>query len=102
MNLKSMRKELLKLLNKSVKELEDNRLLLLIREDIIHQEDNHLYKEIYHELKNLRDRLKDGANAASIMKEKIDVFEKHQSFFMDLFDTHEYPNMFDLYEFEVR
>ena len=102
MDLKNIRKELLRLLNKSVKEMEDNRLLLLIREDIIHQEDNYLYKEMYHALRKLRDRLKGGESAVIIMREKIDVFVKHESFFMDLFDTHSYPNLFELYEYEVR
>ena len=95
---KNKRKELLKLLDKSIKEMEDNRLLLLIREDIIHREDNHLYKEMYHVLKEFRDRLHDGEDAEVILEEKTDVIDKNRSFFMDLFDTHSYPKLFELYE----
>lgn len=102
MKRKEQRKELMTLVKKSLKEMEDNQLVILLRGDLL-TVDYHgsLYRITQEDIKRALEFLKEGDEVKEITQYLTEqVFMKHRSFFMDLFDTHQFPSLFDLCEYE--
>lgn len=87
-----------KLLQQSLKEMEKNQTVLLTRGDKIRKEDIHLYNKVYQALKDVLQRVAAGEDASQMIQQK-NIFVMHESFFMDLFETHRFPRLFKLFEY---
>lgn len=93
--------EINSLIKKALKEMEQKQVVLLIRGDLVHREDLPLYKEMYNALKDVQVRLKENKDLEKTIGDmNTNIFMKHESFFMDLFDTNEFPWLFNLFEYE--
>lgn len=102
--MKRKRKELMELLKDSLEEMKENQAVLLTRGDKIREVDIHLYPKMYHSLKNVLyvlERVETEKDVIQVIRHKnMDICEKHESFFMDLFETHRFNKLFELFEYE--
>lgn len=94
-------KEFRKLLKDALKEMEKNQTVLLIRGDKIQEGDLPLYCKMYKALQEVKEQLEAGIDLQQMIRHKnMNIFFKHESFFMDLFETHCFNKLFDLFEYE--
>lgn len=88
-------------LSKAIQEMKEKQTVLLTRGDLIKEEQIPLYKNSYKELIEAKWFLKQtGDVKATYRYLTMNVFMKNESFFMDLFETNEFPRLFDLFELE--
>lgn len=88
------RKELVKRLTATIKEMEVNQLLVLKRGDIIQDEDRPLYSLVYKELKQAKFYLEGGGDYEKTVKHLHHLLhEKQRDFILDVLDTMAYPKL---------
>lgn len=96
------KEEWIEVLGKAINEMEQKKIVLLKRGDLIKEEMFGLYKDAIEEFKTVAEYLNSpsGDIKKSYRYLQMNVFMKHESFFMDLFETNEFPYLFELFEFE--
>lgn len=88
-------------MTKAIQEMKEKQVVLLKRGDLIKEEQIPLYKEVLNELIETKWYLRQIGNVKEAYRYlQLNVFMKHESFFMDLFETNEFPSLFDLFELE--
>lgn len=93
--------ELLSLIKDSLKEMEENKCVLLTRGDLIQDKEVPLYRMMYQKISELEDMVAGGEELSKVIRHKeLNIFMKNESFFMELFDTRSFPKLFDLFEYE--
>lgn len=95
------RKQFLSLMNKALKEMHANQVVLFKRGDLFREDDRHVYKHMYEEIETVKDFIKDGESIDKGYRHlQMNVFMKNETFLMNLFETREFPDLFELFEFE--
>jgi hypothetical protein len=95
------REHFLSLMEKALKEMKGNQVVLFKRGDLFREDDRHLYKSMYEEIRDVKDFIKDGASIDKGYRHlQMNVFMKNESFLMNLFETKNFPDLFELFEFE--
>lgn len=95
------RKEWITDLGKAMEELKNNQTILVTRGDLFGEEEVTLYKFAIRELTETKSYLKGGGDVEKAYRFlQQNVFMRHESFFMDLFETRQFPQLFDLFEKE--
>lgn len=85
----------------AISEMNEKKTILVTRGDLIKEEQIPLYKEAVQELKEVIWYLRQGGNTNDAYRHlSMNLFMKYESFFMDLFETNEFPKLFDLFELE--
>lgn len=93
--------EWLKHLENAINEMLKKYVVILKRGDLIDEEKIPLYKETIHELIDTERFLGGKGTPNEVYRHlQLNVFMKHESFFMDLFETNEFPQLFELFELE--
>lgn len=91
---------LLDLIKRSLKEMEEKQVIQLLRGDLIGENERPLYRLMYKEFKEVQSFLKEGGSVDKAKRYlSMEIFDKRESFFMDLFDTNEFPILFELFEY---
>jgi hypothetical protein len=100
-NEKEHKKRFLSLINKALSEMKEEQVVLLKRGDLFGDEQRNLYKEMYEEIKEVQHFIKEGGLVNKGYRHlQMNIFMKHESFFMNLFETQQFPVLFELFEFE--
>lgn len=93
--------QFLSLTENALNEMKENQSVLLKRGDLFSGDDNRLYKEMYEEIKEVQHFVQQNGDLNKGYRHlQMNVFMKHESFFMNLFDTRHFPVLFELFEFE--
>ena len=89
------------LLNKALEEMNSNQVVLLKRGDLFDDQAKVTYKKIYEELHDMHKQIKEGGDLQQAYRYlQLSVFNKEESFCMDLFQTKRFPVLFELFEYE--
>lgn len=97
----SKRVEMLTLLNACLKEMRENQTVLLKRGDKFQKDEQLLFGKMYMAFKEMAAELEVGEDVAEMIRHKnLNIFEPHESFFMDLFETHQFGKLFEFFEYE--
>jgi hypothetical protein len=100
-NEREHKKRFLSLMNKALSEMKEEQVVLLKRGDLFGDEQRNLYKEMYEEIKEVQHFIKEGGLVNKGYRHlQMNIFMKHESFFMNLFETQQFPILFELFEFE--
>lgn len=101
MNAKNQLQTFISIIDKALTEMETQQVVLLKRGDLIEREKLPLFKEMYEEIKEIRTYLETGGAIEKAYRHlQMNVFMKHEAFFMDLFETKSFPELFELFEYE--
>lgn len=88
-------------LTKAIDEMKQNKVVLLTRGDLIREEQIPLYSELMKEFEEAKRHLMNTGDVQMTYRYLFsNVFMKHESFFMDLFETKKFPHLFELFELE--
>lgn len=94
------KKVFVSLMRDALAEMKNNQTILLKRGDLFREDVRDLYKRMYEEIEETHDYLAgEGTVKDAYRYLQLNVFMKHESFFMDLFETNEFPVLFELFEF---
>jgi hypothetical protein len=100
-NEKEKRRQFLSLITNALSEMKEQQTVLLKRGDLFRERERELFKSQYHEIKDILDFVKhNGSVEKGYRHLQMNVFMKHESFFMNLFETQKFPILFELFEFE--
>lgn len=95
------KEQLIQLLEQTLEELKNNQLILLKRGDVVESSQKHLYKETSNELETVKEFVETNGDVTQAYRfMQINLFMKHENFYMNLFDTKMFPRLFELFEFE--
>ncbi|PGQ88210.1 hypothetical protein [Priestia megaterium] len=99
------REELLKLVKGAMNEMKENKGVVLIRADKFQEREAINYGVMYSALSIIQGLLEHGLHGpvevAKVVRHKnLAIFEKYETMCMDLFETHRFPILFELYEYE--
>lgn len=89
-------------LSRAVEEMVQKKIVLLKRGDLIKEEQFPLFRDMLDELIKTKKFLSstEGNTKQAYRYLQLNVFMPNESFFMDLFETNEFPHLFELFELE--
>lgn len=88
-------------ISKAIEELNEKQFVLVTRGDLLEDNAPELYAKAIQELNEVKWYLQQVGEAREAYRYlSLEVFMKHESFFMDLFESNEFPNLFELFELE--
>lgn len=94
---------MLQAIQKAVKEMEEIKLHEMFQEMDIREVSWKRYNERLEELKVVYEFVHAGGSGKSAYRHmQMNIFGKHESFFMDLFESQLFPQLFELFEFVWR
>lgn len=101
MNEEQKRALFLETISKALDEMKRNQTIIVKRGDLFDEKERDLYKNMHEEIEDVRQFLQDGGLVNKAYRHlQMNVFMKHESFFMSLFETQHFPGLFELFEFE--
>ena len=93
--------EFISLINKALSEMKQNQVILLKRGDLIDDDQRNLYKDMDREIEEVRRFVRNGGTVKEGYRHlQMNIFMKHETFFMNLFETQNFPVLFELFEYE--
>ena len=91
-------KDFVKFANQAIKEMESSQVPMLKRGDLIPEGSYKKYKEIISLVREAKQEVNRTKNERPSDLQMQNLYWKEQDFLMDIFETREFPKLFDFFE----